>query len=1242
MRTYDNRPRVIVKKKGGLFGKIVALFLGFIMGATSVVGAIVGTGYYLATRNVEEIDGMVGEKLPDNVNLNELLTDEYYKNTVLNLLGGVSAAAQEIAAGNGSFATLNKISPSVQDVVDSLAAEMKRLGSQLDEEEIADKLMNTKFSELGDYMGGELINSVVIGDLLLNSGAFTYEVLSQDPLMMLLFYGVAGEDYELDDENKTIVMLDGKEPVTMGMIRENGLSLNLHRVPLDTLMKVDSALMQAIAYGSSSHYKTDEDGNFVEMNQQYYLKDGDKFFTDDGKEISASVQDAANGYVLTFEDESTQYVEDVNGDGKYYVFKAENKEEKVLFSKTTVGDLSENSSELLNAIELATVINLENNPSPLLIALAYGVEGEDFYYDADGEIQMYEGKKPMTIGDLQGGALNETISNMPLDALMKVDVNDGMICSLAYGPTSHYVLQNKTDANGAPVLDANGNAIQEAVMKQVVYTLKDTGSGDVLYDIDGNALTVVPVATANPKIFTLTLEKTVNGETVTQTQYLRMEDSVKFYAFESESCADDEKITYKKTTVGDLENNPSDLLNSIELGSALNLAHDSNRVLLSLAYGRREIDYYIDADNNIQMIGEARPRTIGQLQSNSDEVINGIYLADAVNVTAESHPVMIALAYGQKGVDYNIVDGEIVRTAEAITPRSIMDLSGENSKTLLDSITLEDALAVDYQSDKMMLAMAFGQKNVHYKFVPLTDDSGNPVLNPIDNSPMQEIVMNQAFYTYYGGVWHDEIGEALTLVGSSSTSGGVTTFTYQAGETATGEVRTQTVHVTQDGHTNVYLQVESDGTTPIYYQKSTIGGLSEDTQGLLNNVTLADALGIESYETETDAMKKALAFSKDGKPYTIGQLSKDPSKIINEVHLDSVIVPEVGDEMTLYLLYGKENIHFEFVYVADGATAPEGGTAIVDPNPAAENVGKDAYVVMLQKQMAVHAVNEGGETKLHLHNEYGEPVLSDPTNPNSYVLVQDSDLSEYKYQYVHHDITYYLKESSSLEHIRIKGALTDGDVNTYAPAYHVVKKTEQLDSHGEIVKDEHGDPVYEYVDTYFEHNRIADLTDTEMAIVSHLTGRLELVEIMNEQDVQNNQFLKHLDHVTIDELPKALENLTIVDVFSDDIEYTQDEHGNDVISGMWAYLLDDPNSATDTPADYKVTDMDSLVDNMKANMQSVKLGKLVADEIITFTGTAEEQAQKKQDFLNKTISGQKVSELSISQLVELIMLMPNT
>ena len=418
--------------------------------------------------------------------------------------------------------------------------------------------------------------------------------------------------------------------------------------------------------------------------------------------------------------------------------------------------------------------------------------------------------------------------------------------------------------------------------------------------------------------------------------------------------------------------------------------------------------------------------------------------------------------------------------------------------------------------------------------------------------------------------------------------------------------------------------------------------------------------GVEGEDYQLDEVNKKVIMLGESKATTFGDVRKDGLTVnIMEVPLDAFLSAETTDKKTLYFLYGRENTHYEFVYVDKGAPAPE-GTSKLGGDPSQPN--KDVYARLLKKQVAAHAIVKDGVTKYYAHNEYGEPLLSDVNDKTSYVTLEASNKSEYDYQYVHHDKTYYLKADETLSPIRIKGALAGGSLETYAPAYYVVEKTTTSESN-----------EMQYLDVYYQRNCIADLEDKEKGIVFNMSSRLELYEVLDEKEIKSNPFLKYMGHVTLDELPLAIESLSIAEAFETDI-YKMNESkthfldvngnvlyekdgayytneactvaGERVVTGTWSYLLDDPSNPNDKPEDYTVTQVNVLVENMKSSIQSTNLGQLVKDEIVTFTDDSASGGKtaeaKKTEFLTKTINGEKVSEMSITQLLEIILAMPST
>ena len=147
---------------------------------------------------------------------------------------------------------------------------------------------------------------------------------------------------------------------------------------------------------------------------------------------------------------------------------------------------------------------------------------------------------------------------------------------------------------------------------------------------------------------------------------------------------------------------------------------------------------------------------------------------------------------------------------------------------------------------------------------------------------------------------------------------------------------------------------------------------------------------------------------------------------------------------------------------------------------------------------------------------------------------------------------------------------------------------------------------------------IGDLTRNE-SLVDKMTSRLTVIEMLGEEQVVNDQFLKHLGNETVATLPDKLKELTIQQVMPEDV-YENDGAGNFfdkdgnittdesqyAVKRTWWYLLHDKATceAEHTDCDkscigeYKLSAMDALVANMSTNMECATLNQLAEDEMM--------------------------------------------
>lgn len=278
----------------------------------------------------------------------------------------------------------------------------------------------------------------------------------------------------------------------------------------------------------------------------------------------------------------------------------------ITINQTSVGDLLTSFGYELN---------------PLLFTLCYGVEGEDYEKNEKGEVVMLEGKTALTLGGFVEDQLMERLAHFPLETIMSIDTDDAIMCTLAYGAEHRYEIDG-----------------DEVKMLPAWYTFDGTS----FFDDNGEKQQGTFVAIENKTdAYTLTL---TDGEIV----YLQKGANGKYYQYKTAELT--EQALFSKTSIMDLSDDALALVDEILLKDALHIDASAHPVLLSLAYGEKDVDYRI-FNGKIEMLNGAKPRNIGALRTNSTSLINEISLSDVLAANADNTLIMYLL-YGKEGIHY--------------------------------------------------------------------------------------------------------------------------------------------------------------------------------------------------------------------------------------------------------------------------------------------------------------------------------------------------------------------------------------------------------------------------------------------------------------------------------------------------------------------------------------------------------------------------------------------------------------
>lgn len=638
---------------------------------------------------------------------------------------------------------------------------------------------------VGDLMGGDLtgiLNDIRLGDALKVTAA-------SDAILIALAYGSEGTDYIIEDGKIKPLT----PPTTIGSLTDGQTSEIFDKIELGAVMKVDPSddVMCALAYGTKNkHYKVveetvgEETVKAIEMLPIVYtLKDG-VLFDDEGNETASELL-AGGVYKVTIAEgegetatETIYYAKpDAAGAADYFLYETETcAGDKILYKKTTLNDLMNgDASSLIDNVELGTLMGLDGSSDKMLLSLAYGSEGVDYEIDASTNaiVRLEGGKAPTTVKDLRndetasgllkGLKLGDVLGISPLDQFDDAKKDpDPMMLALAYGEEgTDYVIEEKDgekvivwlgDSGPRTIgdLTAGDSAIFDTITlasvmnltpasdpimislafgKDTHYTIveeefvmlpqKYTLKEGVLYDDNGEAVTAE--ATGVEGVYKVTFVKGTGETQKTEIYYAKADSAgdAEYYLYTDETCAG-EKVLYKKTSIGDLKgDNASDIIKDIQLATVLDLTPSSDSILIALAYGNEgeDFEYVLDGEGN-----KTGFRMLGDAkprtikQLKDSNLVNEIRLS-AILQTKPEDKITMYLLYGVEGTHYKMENGEVVMLGD-YPPRTIGDLSGDNSpvSTITKDLTIGDLVGT--AGDSKLLA-----KISDWKIAQLSDQS---------------------------------------------------------------------------------------------------------------------------------------------------------------------------------------------------------------------------------------------------------------------------------------------------------------------------------------------------------------------------------------------------------------------------------------------------------------------------------------------------------------------------------------
>ncbi len=468
----------VVVRRGGFFGKLIALLLGIVIGIVAGLGGLVGVVYFALTGfKISELVGYI-EQATGDIPEDEYVGETYLDKTLLEAIMEASGIISGVTTGGNTFGDLAEISPFVGTSIGSLPDMLKEYGIKLTE----DELFAMSVPDIAPFFQ-EQIGNIQIAPML--------ELLGQpvDPNNVLMCAILYGEK----DVHYTVVEVEGEKKVDM--------------LPI---------------------YYTFTDGNFYDYQGTMYALNGENW-TNENSEYIIKAEAAQS------EDESISYAyaiyENLNEteilryrlalkEGETNVYEVYADDEKQLHSGATITSLA--SNDFMSTLEntaIGDLLSLDAGADPLMLALAYG---EDGYKIENNELEVTT-DEPTTLKQLKesGSTLAQDLEIATALSLNKKDAAsiDKMMRAVAFGKegVDYDVVNNeivmKEDKSAKKISDLNAELIKTLAIGDVIeinetdgddkspailIALKDTAIGDLSSTIKTMPLkSIIPEAETN-------------------------------------------------------------------------------------------------------------------------------------------------------------------------------------------------------------------------------------------------------------------------------------------------------------------------------------------------------------------------------------------------------------------------------------------------------------------------------------------------------------------------------------------------------------------------------------------------------------------------------------------------------------------------------------------------------------------------------------------------------------------------
>ncbi|MBE5747162.1 MAG: hypothetical protein E7352_03185 [Clostridiales bacterium] len=618
---------------------------------------------------------------------------------------------------------------------------------------------------------------------------------------------------------------------------------------------------------------------------------------------------------------------------------------------------------------------------------------------------------------------------------------------------------------------------------------------------------------------------------------------------------------------------PLEMIGKLELGILLgvhleeNATSEDNKMLTALAYGTYGVDYTFE-NGKVVPLGDSSFTTLNSLMTSPEEVLNDVQLGTLLGITtrtdaeAEGNAMLVALAYGAYNVDFVYdANGVIIQKdggREFTTLGSLLEqpdamLEGIQLGSLLGITTREDV----ENSDALLVALAYGTYGTDFDYdvdgnvVPVNGATFTTLATLLNSGNIESIFADIPLSSLFSVDVFDPNEDPLTVSLIYGTKGKHYEILYNNG----------TPYIE-------WLPNEETSDPNDVYGERTFGTLRDgDLTGIVNDLRVGDVFQV------TATSPKLLASIQN---WTIADLGKQEK--INSLKLKDVIdlgTTGVLADMGEWSIGEISEEKIKSIKLSSLLDASSGGLI-----GALANGTDDAG-----NPWTIGDLNETNIKKLKI----GDVLFIDDTAHPLFIYMKNNGttLGDINKSFIN-DIT--LENALGLD-----DSVTD-------PILLQIKDLSLLElQDATLLKNKIGN-LYLY--------QVIEIPDDASGILKKMSSwkineinqdkinGLHLFEIMEISD--DDFYLKHVKNSTLVTLADDINNITIVDMFG---------LNAGSITGTWKYLLKynpdtpDTNPSDDPkPEDYKISDMNAMIENMHNNIEQATLQDLHDDNMMPHLG----------------------------------------